>query len=113
MSDGCGALKPFTRPANRRVARRYSLNWHIRVVGEDSFEEAGALHDLSSRGALVNLKRSPTLHSRILVSIRLPGEAESWMKYSALVVRIEERGALDRVALRFDSSRPEFEKVKC
>ena len=82
------------------------------VAGEDSFEEAGELRNLSSSGALAYLKRSPKLHSTISLAIRLPLETEVWMKYAAEVVRVEEGDAFARVAFRFDSPRPEFAGIR-
>jgi PilZ domain len=112
MSDRRGASKLHTWRQNRREARRYTLDWQIRVAGEDFFEEAGELRNLSSSGALAYLKRAPELHSTMSLAIRLPLEAELWMKYAAVVVRVEEGDAFRRVAFRFDSPRPEFEEIK-
>ena len=108
MADGVG---PSNRPIDRRGARRYSLSWVAKVIPEDSADEGeqvATLRNLSSSGALACLKTSPRLGQRLLVSFKLPFEKETWMRYSAIVVRVKEEAAGVDVAVKFDQSRPEF-----
>jgi len=110
MSDGMGSSN---RPIDRRRARRYSLSWVAKVILEDSADEGeqvATLRNLSSTGALACLKTSPRLGQRMLVSFKLPFEIETWMRYSAIVVRVKEATAGADVAVKFDQSRPEFVK---
>jgi len=112
MSDGVG---PSNRPIDRRGARRYSLSWVAKVIPEDSADEGeqiATLRNLSSTGALAYLKSSPRLGQRMLVSVKLPFENETWMRYSAIVVRVREETAGAYVAVKFDQSRPEFAKTQ-
>jgi hypothetical protein len=87
------------------------LNWPIKVVGGDSFEESGGLRDLSCSGAFAYLNHFPDLHSTLSISIRLPLEVETWMNYSAIVVRVDNATDAPGIALRFNSSKPEFKRV--
>src|SRR6266480_1070480 len=108
MSDGMG---PSNRPIDRRGARRYSLSWVAKVIPEDSADEGeqvATLRNLSSTGALAYLKTSPRLGQRLLVSFKLPFEKETWMRYSATVVRVKEEAVGADVAVKFDKRRPEF-----
>jgi len=111
MPDGMGLSKARTSSVDRRGARRYTLNWLVKVVAgddADQLEQTATLRNLSATGALTVLQTSPSLGERLLVSFRLPFEKESWMRYSATVVRIESQPPRVGVAVRFDKSRPEF-----
>ena len=112
MSDGVGASQ--TALKDRRKGVRYQLDWPTRMMvagsGVSSFEEAATLRDVSSRGAFVYLQNAPPLGSKIFVAIKLPVEKETWMMYSARVVRVEQRENEVGVAVGFDTSRPKFAK---
>ena len=111
MPERMGLSKARTSAVDRRGARRYTLNWLAKVVASDAtgeFEQPATLRNLSATGALTVLQTSPSLGERLLVSFRLPFEKESWMRYSATVVRIESQPLGIGVAVRFDKSRPEF-----
>ena len=110
MFDGVGASKVDDQPTDRREAQRYKLNWPIRVLGGDSFDEVGQLRDIGSIGAYAYFNRVPKLRSELSVWIRLPLLPEIWMSYSAVVVRVEPMTSPIGVALRFSASRPVFER---
>jgi len=96
----------------RRGAKRFEVEWDVNVRGTDSggvsFEEAGALNDLSSNGAFLYLSRQVKVGHRLEVRIRVPFKRENWMKYSAEVVRVEEATPRFGVAMKFDTPRPTF-----
>jgi c-di-GMP-binding flagellar brake protein YcgR len=115
MSNGMGALKARSCPDDRRGAYRYKLNWEVRVISRDRLarasEVSATLQDLSCTGALTYLKTGLRLGERVLVVIKLPLQRESWMSYWATVVRVDEQGNYARIALKFDTSRPEFTSI--
>ena len=115
MSDGMGVSKARSCPNDRRGAYRYKLNWAVRVISRnclvDPSEEAATLRDLSSTGALTSLKTSLRLGERVFFVVKLPFQKETWMSYFATVVRVDERADGARVALKFDTSRPEFTNI--
>jgi c-di-GMP-binding flagellar brake protein YcgR len=96
----------------RRTSVRRSLKWQATIKGNDSsgasFGEEGVIENLSSTGAFLYLNREVALGSRIDLTIRLPFQKENWMKYSALVVRIENISQKTGVGIKFDSIRPTF-----
>ena len=115
--DGEYAPQARTRSPDRRKARRYKLNWPVRIRRDDPdairVEEMSALVDLSSSGAFAYLAHYPSLGSKLSISIRLPFKKDAWMSYSGTVVRVDARTAGGGVAIRFDTSRPEFRSSQC
>ena len=110
---------------DRRISNRYSLHWQIEVHGNDRlgmpFHEIGFVEDLSSSGAFFYLNHKVDLGARICLAIKLPVQNESWIKYNARVIRVEDSDPkvgvgvkIDAVSqkfgvgIRFDSSKPEF-----
>lgn len=93
----------------RRRAKRFQVDWQIRVEGnrgdEGRFIESAVLSNISSSGALLSLSNAVPAGAQLDVYIKLPKGAQ-WMKYAARVVRIE-AGA----AVRFDSARPDFSNL--
>jgi hypothetical protein len=116
MFDRVGASRARTYLKDRRHAHRYKLNWPARVIVKDSSShscvEGATLRDLSSTGALAQMKISPSVGLRIFFSVKLPFDKETWMSYSATVVRVTEETKGVAVALKFDTSRPEFADTK-
>lgn len=115
MSDGIRLWKRRTGVTDRRGARRYKLNWVVKVIPQDSAGESGQiaiLGNISSTGALAYMNTSPFLGQRLLVFFKLPIEEEIWMRYSATVVRVSAEPGGAGVAFKFDNSRPEFEKSR-
>lgn len=114
MSDGIGATTIKVCPNERRRARRYALDWPIRVVGKDSnavpFEEVARLRNLCSNGAYTYLEHWPHVGSKLTISIKLPFKRGTWMRYSATVIRVESEAASIGVALKFDTSKPVFDQ---
>ena len=47
------------------------------------------LRDLSSTGAFAYLQNPLGLGAKLIISVKLPVEAETWMLYSASVIRVE------------------------
>jgi len=92
----------------RRRAKRFQVDWQIRVenIGGSggSSVQSGTLRNISSTGALLSVARPLTKGRKLDVYIRLPLQGKKWMKYPAQIVRTEP-GA---VAVKFDTSRPDF-----
>lgn len=96
----------------RRRAKRFQVDWQIRVEGNDGneggFVERGVLRNISSSGALLSLTNALPAGTQLDVYIKLPLKGKKWMKYPARVVRIELGAAAVTAAVRFDSARPDF-----
>jgi len=96
----------------RRRARRFAVGWPVTLQGSDkagqSFKETGKLENLSSAGALINLARSLQIGTSLDVLIKIPLKKDSWMNYSAEVVRVESNRLQPAVAIRFSTFRPKF-----
>ncbi len=95
----------------RRRAKRFQVDWQIRVaitrIGGSTSVETGALHNISSNGALLSLATPLTNGTKLDVYIKLPLRGKKWMKYPARVVRVEPGDAV-AAAIKFDSVRPNF-----
>jgi|GEM_PF-1163135 len=96
----------------RRTARRFEVTWAVVIKGKDPagerFDETGTLQNLSSRGAFFSLPKRVGLGARLEIEIRVPMKEESWMKYSAKVVRVNRQESSFGVAVSFPSARPTF-----
>lgn len=96
----------------RRTARRFEVTWPVLIKGEDQggerFDDTGTLQNLSSRGALLFLPKRVGLGARLQVEIRIPMKEDSWMKYSAKVVRVERLKSSFGVAVAFPTAKPTF-----
>lgn len=96
----------------RRSAKRFQVDWQIRVEGNDGseggFVESGVLRNISSSGALLSLTNPLPTGTQLDVYINLPLKGKKWMKYPARVIRIERGAAAVTAAVRFDSARPDF-----
>jgi hypothetical protein len=94
----------------RRKARRYSADWHIKVVGAgkegSEFQEVGVLKNLSSNGAFVVLPKAPPQNANLEILIKLPASSDIYLKYSADVVRIESLPPKIGVAIQYSKRRP-------
>ncbi|MFY9553215.1 MAG: PilZ domain-containing protein [Blastocatellia bacterium] len=97
---------------DRRRAKRFRVDWPIRVEGADdgaaSFIVPGVLRNISSVGALLSLRKPLSAGTKIDVYIKLPLRGKRWMKYPASVVRVEADIASAVTAVRFNSARPDF-----
>lgn len=114
MSSGMGTSKARNCHDDRRGAHRYKLHWEVRVIGTERVSErepVATLRDLSSTGALLHLETSLRLAERVYVLVKLPFQNETWMRYSATVVRVIDETKGVNVALKFDTSRPEFRSL--
>ena len=93
----------------RRRAKRFQVDWQIRVEGsngsESSIIERGVLRDISSSGALLSLTCPPSTGTQLVVFIKLPLTGKKWMKYPACVVRSE----MGSAAVTFQGPRPDFD----
>jgi hypothetical protein len=98
--------------SERRRARRFAVGWPVKVEGNDTagqnFEETGKLQNLSSAGALISIAGSLKIGTTLEVLIKIPLKKDSWMKYSAEVVRVEASRPESAVAIRFFTFRPKF-----
>jgi c-di-GMP-binding flagellar brake protein YcgR len=96
----------------RRRAKRFQVDWQIRVQHNDesdeSLVETGVLRDLSSSGALLSLQVVLPTGTQLDVYIKLPLSDKKWMRYPARVVRIEPGATAVTAAVSFDSARPDF-----
>ena len=112
MSDGEFGSSVPAKPTDRRITRRYKLNWPTRLRRDDSqsgcVEETTLLRDLSATGAFAYVSYHPHLGSRVSISIMLPFKQGTWMIYSGTVLRVETSPSRIGVAIKFDTSRPEF-----
>ena len=72
-----------------------------------SFIETGRAENISSGGALLRISKPLLSGTRLDVHIRLPMKSQ-WMKYSAEVIRIENRGPTYCAAVKFDTAKPLF-----
>ncbi len=95
----------------QRRAKRFQVDWQVRVEGTHSggsFIETGVLRNISSSGALLSLAIPLQVGTKIDVYIKLPLQRKKWMKYPAHVVRVERGIAAVGSAVRFDRARPDF-----
>ena len=96
----------------RRTSMRRSLKWKATIKGSDSsgasFGEDGLIENLSSTGAFLYLSRTVDVGTKLDLAILLPFQKETWMKYSAEVVRIENIPQKIGVGIKFDTIRPTF-----
>jgi len=98
--------------AERRWAKRFPVTWPIKVRGLNStgqtFEESGELRNLSSVGALVRLDRKLLVGAQTEVLIKVPLRIETWMKYPATVMRVENGAGTTGLGIKFSTCRPQF-----
>ncbi|MEW6125814.1 MAG: PilZ domain-containing protein [Acidobacteriota bacterium] len=110
---------------DRRNSVRHILHWQIDIDGRDSFgrlfHESCVMEDLSSTGAFFYLNHKVEVGTEVSLAIKLPTTLATHMRYTAKVVRIEERSATEEIAMRvadmpqrfgigvrFDSHKPVF-----
>jgi hypothetical protein len=107
-------LEAETGLGERRKASRFPVTWPINLSGVDSmgmtYEECGELGNLSSSGALVRLPVSCKLKvgARAHIVIRIPMRTETWMRFQAIVTRLESGPTRYGLGLKFTTCRPEF-----
>jgi hypothetical protein len=105
-------LPTETALKERRRARRFKVDWGVKVRGHDKqgdrFSETGSLADLSSRGALLRLTKRLRVGTKLEVLIRLPSPRKRWMAYPGEVVRCEDRIPRAGIAVRFTRIRPKL-----
>src|SRR6201995_268602 len=98
-------------PETRR-SRRFQFEWPIMVKGVDLegqvFEAAARLRYLSSREACFYLVIPLDLHTELDLLIKLPMQRETWMKYNATVIRVDDCFRTFNIAVRFDTAKPQF-----
>jgi hypothetical protein len=98
--------------SDRRLARRYSFNWMVRIKVLDrsarGLVETGELKNLSSTGTAASVSRAVPVGARVEVFIRLPFQPDKWIKYCGEVLRAQAADSQTEVAIRFDSARPVF-----
>lgn len=93
----------------RRRSRRFQVGWDMSLAGTDrsgsDFDESATLANLSSGGAFFHSQRCLGSGAAVELLIRVPFKKETWMKYAAQVLRLEEGNG---VAVRFDEPKPIF-----
>ena len=89
--------------SERRHSIRHGLRWqtviHGNDVGGEHFDELGVIENISSTGAFFYINRRVQIGSQLDLAIKLPFKKESWMKYTARVIRVEEQPAKTGVAV--------------
>lgn len=98
----------------RRRAKRFRVDWEVRVEATDDsngggFIEGGVLRNISSSGAMLFLATPLPAGTRLDIYVLLPIKGKKWMKYPARVVRVERGIATAGAAVKFDSTRPDFD----
>jgi len=97
---------------DRRIARRYLLNWGVKIKEIDrsgcQMAEAAELQNLSSTGAAVKMGRAVQAGARLELLIRLPLQSEKWIRYCGKALRVQVGDSRTEVAIQFDSARPTF-----
>ena len=113
MSGAMVALKARNCLDDRRGVHRYKLDWAVRILAKDRAEPEplATLRNLSSTGAHVFLDTELRLGDRVFILIKLPFQNETWMSYSATVVRVMKETTGVSAALKFDTSRPDFKNI--
>src|SRR5215831_6616892 len=105
-------LESWSVPPERRWAKRFPVTWPIKVRGLNSagqsFEESGELGNLSSAGALVRLDQKLQVGAETEVLILVPLRTETWMKYPATVMRVENGAGRAGLGIKFSTCRPQF-----
>jgi len=95
-----------------RVAQRFQFGWRVAVAGTDhsgtDFNVEGALENVSSKGALLNIPQGLSLGDRLELVIQLPIKRKCWMKYPAKVIRLDKQKLPLGVAVIFDTVIPCF-----
>jgi hypothetical protein len=81
-------------------------------AGGEDFEEVTTLRDLSSSGAYAYVSAGLQVDAKLSISIKLPIEKETWMTYSATVVRVEKTASGTGIAFKFETSRPGFGSIQ-
>src|ERR1700754_4511715 len=98
-------------PETRR-SRRFQFEWPIMVKGVDqegeAFEAAARLRHLSSREACFSLAIPLDLHTELDLLIKLPMRHETWMKYNATVIRVDDCFRTFSIFVHFDTAKPQF-----
>ena len=95
-----------------RVAQRYQFGWKVAVAGTDysgtDFNVEGALENVSSKGALLNVPQRLNPGDQLDLLIELPIHRKCWMKYPARVIRLDKQKLPRGVAVIFDTVIPAF-----
>src|SRR5215216_587982 len=103
-----GALS--RRSGERRKARRFEVDWQtgIEVSKRDgnSFNERTRLKNVSSTGAYFELNMRLQKGAELKVSIKAPLSENTWMIYSAKVVRTARLRRGNGIAVLFQELRP-------
>jgi hypothetical protein len=98
--------------AERRRARRFTVNWDVVVKGKDelgsNLYESGSLWNLSSRGAFLSIPRQLRVGMRLELWIQVPSDPERWIAYSAEIVRIDQSRGEFSTATKFLTARPKL-----
>jgi hypothetical protein len=99
----------------RRTGRRFHVQWPARIGGVtgagESFDEPGALKNISSGGAFLYITSPVEVGAKLDVFIKVPFRGEEWMLYRAEVLRVECSASQFGVALKFFSFKPEFRHI--
>jgi len=96
----------------RREAKRFKLDWTIKIAPLDSkepaWEQTGILRDISSAGAYGIFENRIESGFLVKVTIELPLWKQKWMSYPARVLRVEGLGSNSGIAFVFDDVQPAF-----
>jgi hypothetical protein len=101
-----------TSVIERREAKRFKVDWTIKVAPSDSkalaWEETGTLRDISSAGAYGLFANRIEAAASVNLMIQLPMRKENWISYSARILRVERLDSGSGIAFVFDAARPAF-----
>jgi PilZ domain len=96
----------------RRRLPRYKVHWPVKLTGRNDtglrYFGEGVLENISARGAFLYADKAAQVGEKLDISIKLPLKQESWLIYSAEVVRVDYARARPGMALEFDFSIPAF-----
>jgi hypothetical protein len=96
----------------RRKWGRYRVQWPVRASflspSGVRMEEVGQLDNISARGALARFANSLPIDAEVRLSVKLPYSRDVWIAMNGRVLRSEPASQDVNVAIKFDSSKPDF-----
>jgi hypothetical protein len=99
--------------AERRLERRFRVNWPIKVLAHNAngsgLEEIGVLRDISTMGAYGFFRGRFEVGTPVTVTIRSPIRlSQGWISYPGRAIRLESLDEGLGIAFIFEAIRPSF-----